>query len=76
MSPVRIWYACAPWRTCGRLYRIDFRFCWCVYAPMSDWDDYRLILALARTGTLRAAANDLEMTHTTVSRRLAVIEDA
>ena len=43
---------------------------------MSDWDDYRLILALARTGTLRAAANDLEMTHTTVSRRLAVIEDA
>lgn len=43
---------------------------------MSDWDDYRLILALARTGTLRAAAVDLGMTHTTVSRRLAMIEDA
>ena len=43
---------------------------------MSDWDDYRLILALARTGTLRAAAGDLGMTHTTVSRRLAMIEDA
>ncbi|MEM7702237.1 MAG: LysR family transcriptional regulator [Pseudomonadota bacterium] len=43
---------------------------------MSDWDDYRLILALARGGTLRAAAGELGMTHTTVSRRLAIIEDA
>ncbi|MEM6585167.1 MAG: LysR family transcriptional regulator [Pseudomonadota bacterium] len=43
---------------------------------MNDWDDYRLILALARTGTLRAAAGELGMTHTTVSRRLTVIEDA
>lgn len=43
---------------------------------MSDWDDYRLILALARAGTLRAAAGELGLTHTTVSRRLAVIEDA
>lgn len=42
---------------------------------MSDWDDYRLILALARSGTLRAAAGELGMTHTTVSRRLAMIED-
>ncbi len=41
---------------------------------MSDWDDYRLILALARKGTLRSAASDLGMTHTTVSRRLAAIE--
>ena len=43
---------------------------------MDDWDDYRLILALARTGTLRAAASELGMTHTTVSRRLAIVEDA
>ncbi|WOR16386.1 LysR family transcriptional regulator [Hyphomonas sp. FCG-A18] len=43
---------------------------------MKDWDDYRLILALARTGTLRMAAHALGMTHTTVSRRLSIIEDA
>ena len=43
---------------------------------MSDWDDYRLILAIARAGTLRAAATQLGLTHTTVSRRLAMIEDA
>ncbi|MBD2841250.1 LysR family transcriptional regulator [Erythrobacter rubeus] len=43
---------------------------------MSDWDDYRLILALARAGTLRAAALELGLTHTTVSRRLAVLQDS
>ena len=43
---------------------------------MNDWDDYRLILAIARAGTLRAAATQLGLTHTTVSRRLAMIEDA
>ncbi|MBV7266543.1 LysR family transcriptional regulator [Erythrobacter ani] len=43
---------------------------------MNDWDDYRLILALARAGTLRAAALELGLTHTTVSRRLASIEHA
>ena len=43
---------------------------------MKDWDDYRLILTLARTGTLRRAAHELGMTHTTVSRRLSIIEHA
>ncbi len=43
---------------------------------MDDWDNYRLILALARSGTMRAAAIDLGLTHTTVSRRLAVLQDA
>lgn len=43
---------------------------------MSDWDDFRLILALSRAGTLRAAAQELGLTHTTVSRRLAMVEDA
>ncbi len=44
--------------------------------PMNDWDDYRLILALARAGTMRGAANALGLTHTTVSRRLATLQDA
>lgn len=40
---------------------------------MTDWDDYRLILALSRSGTIRAAAALLGVTHSTVSRRLSVI---
>lgn len=43
---------------------------------MQDWDDYRLVLALKRAGTLRAAAAGLGLTHTTVSRRLASVEQA
>ncbi len=43
---------------------------------MNDWDDYRLILALARCGSLRSAAASLGLTHTTVSRRLATLQDA
>ncbi|MHA7819502.1 MAG: LysR family transcriptional regulator [Erythrobacter sp.] len=41
---------------------------------MSSWDDYRLILAIARAGTLRAAATEIGLTHTTVSRRLAAAQ--
>lgn len=41
---------------------------------MDDWDDHRLILALHRHGTLRACGEALGVTHTTVSRRLAAIE--
>ena len=37
---------------------------------MEDWNDYLLILALHRTGTLRGAAMTLATTHTTVARRL------
>lgn len=42
---------------------------------MRDWDEHRLVLAIHRGGTLRAAADDLGVTHTTVSRRLASLED-
>lgn len=42
---------------------------------MEVWDDYRLILALSRSGTLRGAAVALGLTHTTVSRRLAVLQE-
>lgn len=41
---------------------------------MENWDDYRLVLALARSGSMRSAAEALRTTHTTVSRRLAALE--
>ena len=37
---------------------------------MENWDDYRLILALYRGQTLRNAAKQLALNHSTVSRRL------
>ncbi len=40
---------------------------------MENWDDYRFILALDRCQTLRSAAALLGVNHSTVSRRLAVI---
>jgi len=39
-----------------------------------DWDDFRFVFALAKSGTLSAAAKDLEVEHTTVSRRLKRFE--
>ena len=41
-----------------------------------DWDDVRVLLALSRKGTVRAAARSLKVSHTTVSRRLANLENA
>ncbi len=41
---------------------------------MLDWDDLRFFLAVARTGSLSAAARDLRCTQTTVGRRPASIE--
>ena len=40
---------------------------------MTDWDDYRLILALHRAGTLRGAAIELGVNHSTISRKLAIL---
>ena len=46
-------------------------------APIGiDWDDVRVLLALSRKGTVRAAARELQVSHTTVSRRLANLESA
>ena len=42
---------------------------------MSEWDQYRLILAIHRAGTIRGAAERLNVNHATVSRRLAQIEN-
>ncbi len=41
---------------------------------MSNWDDYRIILALERSRTLRSAAASLGLTHTTIARRLEAIQ--
>lgn len=40
-----------------------------------DWDNLRLVLTLARHGSLSAAAGALGVTHTTVARRLKALED-
>lgn len=42
---------------------------------MFDWDDHRLVLSLHRHGTLRATGEALDVTHTTVARRLAALAD-
>jgi DNA-binding transcriptional LysR family regulator len=40
-----------------------------------SWDSFRYFLAVARTGTLSAAANQLQIEHTTVGRRIRMLED-
>jgi DNA-binding transcriptional LysR family regulator len=41
---------------------------------MLDWDDLRFFLAIARYGSLSAAAKDLHVAQSTVGRRLASLE--
>jgi DNA-binding transcriptional LysR family regulator len=41
-----------------------------------DWDDLRVFLHIARTGQVNEAARLLDLDHSTVSRRLARLEDA
>src|SRR3954454_21344710 len=41
---------------------------------MDDWNDARLVLAIARAGGLVAAAKALRVDHSTVFRRLGVLE--
>ena len=41
-----------------------------------DWNDLRVVLAVARAGSLSGAARYLRVTHSTVFRRLAVIAAA
>ncbi|WP_425406719.1 LysR family transcriptional regulator [Hwanghaeella sp.] len=42
---------------------------------MTDWDNYRYFLAVAREGTLSGAARALSVNHATVLRRLRALED-
>jgi DNA-binding transcriptional LysR family regulator len=47
-----------------------------VDAALLDWDDLRFFLAIARTGSLTAAARELRVTQSTVGRRLASLESS
>lgn len=40
-----------------------------------NWDDLRLFLAVARTGSISGAARQLDVQHSTVSRRMRQLED-
>lgn len=40
------------------------------------WDDLKIVLAVSRRGSVRAAARRLALDHSTISRRLARIEEA
>lgn len=42
---------------------------------MRDWENMRVFLAVARSGTLSGAARSLGVDHATVSRRLSTLED-
>src|SRR5579862_3118335 len=42
---------------------------------MIDWDDVRYFLAVAREGSVRAAAERLGVNHSTVLRRIAQLEE-
>jgi len=42
---------------------------------MKDWDDLRYFLAVAREGSVRAASVALDVSHSTVSRRIDAFED-
>ena len=42
--------------------------------PNDNWDDYRYFLAVARSGTLSAAAEQLGTEHTTVARHIHALE--
>ena len=46
----------------------------CMNAQL-DWDDFRIVLAVARHGSLSAAARVLGVTHSTVLRRIAAFEE-
>ncbi len=41
---------------------------------MSNWDDFRFFLAVARQGSLSGAAKTLGVNHSTVSRRITALE--
>jgi len=41
---------------------------------MEDWDGFRYFLAVVRKGSISAAAETLRVNHTTVSRRIAALE--
>lgn len=47
---------------------------WCKNKPLMDWDDIRYFLNVSRTGSIRSAASQLGVNHSTVSRRINQLE--
>ncbi|MCR9256385.1 MAG: LysR family transcriptional regulator [Alphaproteobacteria bacterium] len=41
-----------------------------------DWNDFKIVLAIRRAGSLAGAARDLSVNHSTVFRRLTALEEA
>ena len=41
-----------------------------------DWSDFKILLALAKGGSVAGAARELDIDHSTVSRRLAALEES
>jgi DNA-binding transcriptional LysR family regulator len=41
-----------------------------------DWSDFKILLALAEAGSVAGAARELQVDHSTVSRRLSALEQA
>ncbi|MBL8789466.1 MAG: LysR family transcriptional regulator, partial [Rhizobiales bacterium] len=41
---------------------------------MTDWDNLRIFLAIARAGQILSAAKSLHLNHATVARRLDALE--
>lgn len=41
-----------------------------------DWSDFKILLALAKGGSVASAARELNIDHSTVSRRLAALEES
>ncbi len=41
-----------------------------------QWDDFKVILALSRGGSVAAAAREMQVDNTTITRRLAAIEES
>lgn len=51
------------------------RFCKLLEQRMDDWNDLKLILAIARAGSLTGGAKALGINHSTAFRRLNALED-
>ena len=54
--------------------KVAARFAWEAERALGDWDRLRVLLALARGGTLSAAARTLGVDHTTIARRIEGFE--
>lgn len=54
---------------------INAQFAFYIGGEQMNWDDLRLFLAVARTGSISGAAKQLDVQHSTVSRRIRKFEE-